>query len=584
MNFTAFSKPGRADRLQSAQRKIIKLLLLAVLFVWSGISATALHAVQIGNDEVNFITVEYDTPAPGQSTWYYEVKSGSGPAISHVTFELGACVTILDAGTWDGPNNTSNRTSGGGDPDPSSFPASPKTDPTTGITGLKFDEEFDGGETRYYYFTVDGNYEVADTTVATKGGPGFDTGTVKGVSPSCSEIELDFGDLPDGPYPTLLASNGARHIITPNVYLGACVDSEDDGQPNPAATGDDLGAGGKTYGTCTPPNDDEDGVIFLTPLMPGRKANIQVTIFATDGDACLSAWIDFNADGVLDPITYTAIDGVTASGTVNDLLLNSGVRTLTISVPGDATGVTPARFRLTDECGQGGDSITGLAPNGEVEDHDPAALGDLVWFDANGNGIQDGDELGVSGVTVKLLDGVGNPVLDADGDPITTVTDANGKYEFPGLPPGTYIVEFVPPAGYGFTTPNQGGDDALDSNADPINGRSGPVTLVLGENNTTVDAGLLGLDYGDLPDSYGTTLAANGARHTITPALFMGACVDAELDGQPTANALGDDNNGGLFSFGACAQPGDDEDGVVFPTVTSIRLAATGATARATWT
>ena len=65
-------------------------------------------------------------------------------------------------------------------------------------------------------------------------------------------------------------------------------------------------------------------------------------------------------------------------------------------------------------------------------------------------------------------------------------------------------------------------------------------------------------DFGDAPDPlYPTLLINNGARHIIDGVTFMGALVDAEGDGQPTANADGDDLNppAGL----------DDEDGVVLP-------------------
>src|SRR3981189_704582 len=47
----------------------------------------------------------------------------------------------------------------------------------------------------------------------------------------------------------------------------------------------------------------------------------------------------------------------------------------------------------------------------------PAALGDLVWFDANNNGLQDSGETGVSGVIVDLMDATGVTLLQ------TTLTD-----------------------------------------------------------------------------------------------------------------------------------------------------------------
>ncbi|MCA8998057.1 MAG: cadherin domain-containing protein [Planctomycetaceae bacterium] len=60
------------------------------------------------------------------------------------------------------------------------------------------------------------------------------------------------------------------------------------------------------------------------------------------------------------------------------------------------------------------------------------------------------------------------------------------------------------------------------------------------------------LDYGDAPDTYGTTKANNGAAH-ILAGVTLGALRDFESDGQPRANADGDDRLGD-----------DDEDGVTF--------------------
>ena len=112
-----------------------------------------------------------------------------------------------------------------------------------------------------------------------------------------------------------------------------------------------------------------------------------------------------------------------------------------------------------------------------------AGLGNLVWNDTNQNGVQDAGEVGVPNVTVNLLDTVGN-VLD------TTTTDANGLYTFINLTPGSYVVEFVKPAGTLFSPQNQGVDDAIDSDADTTTGKSGIVTLVGGQFDDTIDAGI----------------------------------------------------------------------------------------------
>jgi hypothetical protein len=91
-------------------------------------------------------------------------------------------------------------------------------------------------------------------------------------------------------YPTVLAFNGARHVIVPGVRLGAQIDYEPDGQPNSNATGDDL-ACPVPVGPCL---NDDDGVLFLQPWYVGQTIQVGV-IASTNG--LLSAWVDFNQNG-----------------------------------------------------------------------------------------------------------------------------------------------------------------------------------------------------------------------------------------------------------------------------------------------
>jgi hypothetical protein len=156
-------------------------------------------------------------------------------------------------------------------------------------------------------------------------------------------LPTDFGDAP-APYPTLLSGNGARHTIGA-LYLGAAIDAESDGQPQADALGDDSAG-----------VDDEDGVVFVSPLLVGQTANVQVTASAPGG---LDAWIDFNGDG----------DWADAGEQVfNNRSLGAGGNALTIGVPVSAlaTSRTFARFRLS---AAGGLAPTGAAANGEVEDY-----------------------------------------------------------------------------------------------------------------------------------------------------------------------------------------------------------------------
>ena len=123
------------------------------------------------------------------------------------------------------------------------------------------------------------------------------------------------------------------------------------------------------------------------------------------------------------------------------------------------------------------------------------SIGDTVFFDQNGNGIQDNNEPGVSGVMVKLLDAGPDGIFGTGDENIisTVTTDANGQYLFVDVDPGTYIIEFMSnslPDGFTFTTPNVG-DDANDSDADS-NGQTDPFTVGFGdEDDLTFDAGLV---------------------------------------------------------------------------------------------
>jgi hypothetical protein len=355
--------------------------------------------------------------------------------------------------------------------------------------GLVFLDNVMPGHTSDFTITGDLTFNY---TRATNGNPPNGANMMFEVKIGDLDLYGDMGDLPDnnqtgtgpGDYATLDASNGPVHTIFPdyNVFLGATVDTEPNGQPNATATGDDI------VSPATPVVNDEDGVELSEPFIPGTTADVGVFITDPDNAACLNMFVDFNGDGDFSD---------TGEHPVNEQTFTAGSHTITVTVPSSATGIMGVRTRITDECAQGGNQPTGRAQNGEVEDYILSALGDYVWNDSNENGIQDEpSSAGQNGVVVNLLDGSGNPVRDGSGNAIikTTANDSNGNpgyYQFPGLPAGSYIVEFVLPSGKTFTQPNQGNDPALDSDADTTTGRSGAVTLAAGENNPTIDVGLI---------------------------------------------------------------------------------------------
>jgi CSLREA domain-containing protein len=131
-----------------------------------------------------------------------------------------------------------------------------------------------------------------------------------------------------------------------------------------------------------------------------------------------------------------------------------------------------------------------------------ATIGDRVWLDANANGIQDGGESSLNNVTVTLYTG--------GGALVGSTMAGGGAYSFSGLAPGGYYVVFTLPGGYSFSPANAGGDDTLDSDANPATGQTGTYTLAPGQNDTTVDAGLY--QNGSIGDRLWEDLNANGIQ------------------------------------------------------------------------
>lgn len=166
----------------------------------------------------------------------------------------------------------------------------------------------------------------------------------------------DYGDAPDGltvgnslrRYPTLLASNGARHLITTDgPTLGSLApDAEPDGQPSVAASGDDLVE-----------FDDEDGIgataIEVTPGMP--LTGIRISHDGGSGGALLYAWIDLNLDGDWDDSGEQILAGIGVPSGMSSTSLDG------VQIPATATtGTTFIRTRIS--------TVAGLTPRGEAID------------------------------------------------------------------------------------------------------------------------------------------------------------------------------------------------------------------------
>ncbi len=192
----------------------------------------------------------------------------------------------------------------------------------------------------------------------------------------------------------------------------------------------------------------------------------------------------------------------------------------------------------------------------------PVSVGNFVWVDSNGNGIQDGGEPGIPGVTVTISLTGGGTVLNVDGTPLGTLavqTDANGLYQFAGLAPGAYTVTVTPPAGYVPTLTGQG-TTATDSST----GSAASAVLAGGEADQTLDFGfvkpvvILPVSVGNFvwSDSNGNGIQDGGepgiAGVTVTISLTGGGTV-RNVDGSPLATLAIQTDANGLYQFAGLA-------------------------------
>ena len=218
------------------------------------------------------------------------------------------------------------------------------------------------------------------------------------------------------------------------------------------------------------------------------------------------------SDGVSSqPFTTTA--GVTNTFTMvfNGLLSDGAVRTVSVSVPG---------------CGSAATQYTAPASCTVA----PASLGGLAFTDNNGDGLLNGTDAALPGVVVALLNGANAPIA-------TATTNPAGIYSFTGLTPGVpYSVSFTTPTGYSVTSGS---------------GLIGPVTLIPGQNNTSLGAGFLPLVNPVVPASLGGLVFAdnngdglqNGADAPIASVTVT------LLDGTNSPIATTTTNPAGIYSF-----------------------------------
>lgn len=263
-------------------------------------------------------------------------------------------------------------------------------------------------------------------------------------------------------------------------------------------------------------------LVNATPVYPGSKISYKIDVFNQGTQLVTNVVVrDYIPAGlVLDDIDWTQVgndavfnnpnliiaagesvpltinfkvsDSFVGTSIINSAEISSAKGTLgqtLVDVDSDLDAVsTNDGVNIDNEITQNGKT------GGDQDDFDIATLaisqlatlGNFVWNDANANGIQDATETGIAGVSVRLENPDGTLVA-------STTTDASGNYTFTKVTPGTYVVSIATPATFVNTTLNSGSNTTIDSDINPVNGKTASFTLISGQINNDIDAGFTGL-------------------------------------------------------------------------------------------
>jgi hypothetical protein len=194
------------------------------------------------------------------------------------------------------------------------------------------------------------------------------------------------------------------------------------------------------------------------------------------------------SDATLGIVNGAGLLPVGASPALPALLAPGGVATyyFQTTINGDLINTATVTGTPTDSGGTPLPDIPNVTDSDTAqvdEAVNTAAIGDYVWYDADKDGIQDAGEVGIGGVTLRLIRDTGNGTLGPEDTVVaTTTTGVDGGYIFSGLPAGTYFVDVTDAngvlAGHTLSVGPQ-------SSTDP----TGPITISAGQFYEDADFG-----------------------------------------------------------------------------------------------
>jgi hypothetical protein len=170
-----------------------------------------------------------------------------------------------------------------------------------------------------------------------------------------------------------------------------------------------------------------------------------------------------------------------SSGQTSGGTLNHPAHYVSLNVLGsmvlDVNGLT-LNARFLDNTGATRDYFTiskGAPSSGTVSG--------LSWQESDGDGVRETGETLLQGKEVRLYTATNTLVS-------TQTTAAGGTYAFTGIAPGNYYVQFIA-AGASFAPQNAGGNDAIDSDASPADGKTAVFGVTAGGTVANTDAGFV---------------------------------------------------------------------------------------------
>jgi uncharacterized repeat protein (TIGR01451 family) len=226
------------------------------------------------------------------------------------------------------------------------------------------------------------------------------------------------------------------------------------------------------------------------------------------------------------------------------------------------------------------DDIDSTPNNGDPDEDDiddveinvnvGSVIGDFVFNDLDGDGIQDNNEPGISGVMVTLYTSGGDVVAVFETGP-------DGLYQFEEIDPGNYYITFEVEEDFIPSPPNAGNDDN-DSNVTEDNGpgSTSTFTVVSGQDDLTIDGGFFicslikGVTYYDINEDDIRQTTENGINGLVVNLYRKVGGQNVLWDSETTHHDYDTPSDDGIWDF--CVGPGQYFIEVVMPPIGLVRV------------